>query len=215
MKRSYLRRHTPVFVALLLVASQAASAQEQERAPTVDLRGRWGGQIGGVAYTTGAGQNCPKGGGITFGAEARTRGVWFGAVGVDLFYAGPDLCETVLRGARYRGEPVSLVGSSRFSGTLRPRIRLGRTVTIGSVHVEPAFNVGMTHSAGAVGYPPERVWNAWVGGSVTLRPSDVPWGLEVEYGVHQVRQRYQAWPSGEVLREFNRWKPLFRFSLVR
>ena len=204
MKRNYLRGHTPVFVALWLVASPAASAQET--AATVELRSRWGGQVGDVEYGTGD-YNCPDDSGLTFGAEVRTRGVWLGAMGVDLFYTGELLCEQVLRHLIFRGEDVTVNGRTRLGGASRLRARVGRTLTIGGNHVEPALGVAMIHT--------DSFWNAWVGGSVTLRPSELPVGLELEYGVHQVRFSYQALEDGEVVREFRRWKPLFRVSLVR
>ena len=213
MKRSYLRRHTPALFALLLVASTAASAQET--APTVDLRSRLGGQIGFVVYGTGNDKNCPEGTGFTFGAEARTKGVWLGALSVDFFYTEDFLCTLALPHVFYRGESVGVWGTTRLDGAPRLRARVGRILTIGMVHVEPAFGLGMTYGTTDFRYPPPAFWNAWVGGSVTLRPSDSPLGLELEYGVHQVRRSYQAWQSREVVREFTRWEPLFRISLVR
>ena len=207
-----LGKTTLAVVTLCVLTSMTASAQDT--APTVDLRSRWGAQIGLALYKTGTSQ-CSEGDGFTFGAEARTRGVWFGAVGVDLFYAGVGLCLTFLRQAYYGGELVDFDGSSSLSGALRPRIRLGRTVTVGKSYIEPALGIGMIHSEGAIGYPQDRVWNAWLGGTLTLSQSDFPFGFELEYGLHQVRQRYTDSQSGQVVRDFSRWGPLLRFSLVR
>ena len=137
-------------------------------------------------------------------------------MGVDLSYADVGLCHLAMYGAFYRGERVSLQGRTRLASALRPRIRLGGTLTIGEVHVEPTLGVGMIHAKDDLdGYPERRVWNVWAGGSVTLRSPDYPFGLEIEYGVHQVRQRYEAGIGGEGVREFNLWEPLFRLSVVR
>ena len=67
--------------------------------------------------------------------------------------------------------------------------------------------MGLIHSNSAS-------WNVWVGGSVSLRPTDSPLGLEVEYGAHQVPTQYWSQLRKEVVREFKRWKPFLRVSLV-
>ena len=212
MGRHFLRTHAATFVALLLIASQAASAQET--AAPLDLRSRWGAQIGGVAYGTGE-DDCPGDSGLTFGAEVRTRGVWLGAVGVDFFYPGDPLCGLPLTLLIFRGETVTEHGRTRLDGAPRLRARVGRTVTVGGLQVEPAIGLGAIHGKSNFSGPADRSWNAWAGGSVTLRSSDSPVGLELAYGVHQVRRSYRTWPSGEVVREFRRWKPFFRISVVR
>ena len=133
----------------------------------MDLRPRWGGQIGLVLYGTGDDINCPEGEGFAFGAEVRTRGAWLGAVGVDVNFADPGLCTLILPTTIYRGERVEVWGTTRLAGALRPRVRLGRAFAFGGLQVEPALGVGMIRSTSDFGVPGgERLWNEWVGGSV-------------------------------------------------
>ena len=128
MSRNSQRRHTSAFFVLLLITSPAASAQET--APSGDMRSRWGGQIGLVEYGTGD-DNCSTDGGLTFGAEVRTRGVWVAGVGVDLAYVGDLLCELALPHLIFRGEDVTVQGRTRLDGAPRLRGRFGRSLTAG------------------------------------------------------------------------------------
>lgn len=200
-------------LALLLGASPTVLAQESEPAP--DRGVQWGWQAGVVRYGTGDELNCPTGGGITLGAEARARRPWIGAVGIDLFLAGPRACTSIGRTTLYRGERVDVDSGEELVGAPRLRARLGRTVRIARLRLEPSFGVGVMYRTFDFAGAGARLLTGWVGGSVAVHDRDFPVGVEVEYGAHQVPFGYFRYAEGwEAVHTFRRWRSFLRLSLA-
>jgi hypothetical protein len=200
---------------LVMAAFGSSSASAQPSDDTEAFRRGWGAHGGLLVYGTGDDVNCATGAGFSLGAEARTRGRWLLGAGVDAILAAAMACTGVGVITSYLGETVDVASGTQLIGAPRLRVRGGRAFIAGNWSIEPAVGGGLIYGRTDFGGDPEWLWNAWAGASIAVRSTALPFGLEVEYGRHQVPIRYQRQDeSRTVVHEFRRWKPLLRLSVV-
>lgn len=202
-----------IITALALACTVPCDARGQSSAEE-HVRDRWAFHAGIIAYGTGDDKNCASGTGLGGGAELRTRGAWLGAVGLDVMLAAPLACTSVLQIAQFRGESVDVSGSTHLVGSPRLRVRGGRALNLGGLLLEATAGAGALLSR--TDFLGEDSWliNGWFGGALALRRL-LPFGIEAEYGRHQVPIRYYRQDDrSDFVHQFRRWKPFFRISLV-
>lgn len=161
-------------------------------------------------------ERCTSGTGPTAGVEARTRGPWLAALGVDLLLPHGTNCVLYGKVVEFRGESVE-ESTGAVSGLItRLSLRGGRAFRLSNLILEPAAGIGLAAMLPLdfVTGPPEMVGRPWYGGSLDLRSARSRVGIRVECGARRVPTRYYAYRSGwEKVYEFSRWGNEFRLLL--
>lgn len=159
-------------------------------------------------------ERCSSKPGLTAGVEARTRGPWLAAVGVDLMAASETSCVTIGKVVEFGGELVEEFTGTAVGPLARVSLRGGRAIRLFGIILEPAAGLGLVGMPLSFVSGREMVWRTWYGGSLGLRSDGFPVGIRVEYGARKVPTRYYVYRSGwEKVHEFDRWSRELRVLL--
>jgi len=173
--------------------------------PRLELRGGWAWHGGG---------NChgARASGIALGAAFQTRGQIVAGLGADVFLAKTS-CLDILLVRNYGGQEVEIRGKP----ALGPRIALnvGYAVPVAGVRTELTAGVGLVATYIDYGTNRGGEWSArrWYGGSGAVR-LPAGFGLEVEFGRHQLAERYYARGADVVVAELQRWENMWRIAVA-
>jgi hypothetical protein len=202
-----VRAFLSFLVVLVGLASGSSLIAQQPNQP---VRNRFS-ISGSVLRSEPGDERCDPSVGFGVGAEARTRGEWLVAAGVDVLASWAGTCQTYGIAREYKGQLVEIQASTDLPLAPRATLRVGRAFPIGQMLVEPAAAVGLFYLRVRFPSPPDAVWSKWYGGSLAFRVTSSRWGAFFEYGWRQVPFRYYV--GSEIARQFGQREPLFRFGL--
>jgi hypothetical protein len=174
------------------------------------VRDRFGFSVGVVSAGSSdhPDNQCSSPGGLSLGAEVRTRGPWLLAADADLLASSGSVCTLVLKTREYQGQTVSVHVSPALAGT-RLSLHAGRALTTsGGTVLEPSVGWGWIRQGNGGGFSREPVWLMWYGGSIRLKRVDFGLGFRAEYGIRELPITYDL--DRELVARFYERTPMLR-----
>jgi hypothetical protein len=169
-------------------------------------------------YGTGDSDNCGTGTAFSAGISASSRGPVHFAAAVDTYLDWGAVCTLLLRETTFRGDLVSVWGTSTFSVAPRLSAEGGYQFSrvVGSpISLLTAFGAGLQFTEvrfGETAGGDTSGWRPWYGASVRVEYGRLPLGLRVEIGQRQLLRRYcpallgDCVQNGGIVREFEIWR---------
>ena len=194
-----------VLAIVILLDSLPADAQDSGTDP---LPGDWTVSGGVVRYGT-ADSNCDVGSGFAAGLEATTSGSWILGAGLAVLASSRGPCTSVLPLALHEGRYVERWGGVDYPVVPRLLVRAGTRVQFSDGSIDPSVVGGLIRGEHSFGSGGVRLWRKWYGASVSFRLADLPIGLQIEHGRHNVPIWYRE--GGVVVHRFDQWK---RFTMI-
>lgn len=167
--------------------------------------------VGAVRYGTGDDANCDTGVGLSGGVDVRSRGRWFLGGRADVLFATPFVCTQKLPTAEYNGQSLEVWSGSSLVAAPRVGLQVGRDLTASrSVEVSALAGYMLVNAD----FFPEhvRMLRLWYAVALSVQPEGVPVALGFDIGRYASPTRYQN--GSTVVHEFNRWKPVYSFTVT-